>query len=350
MNQSKNESHNEPPSMSELSAMTPGEKDAYLDQVRGEGRMLTSEEQYAIFGPPSEEKAASAPVIEVETMEAARLDKEQIARLEENFFPELGDSDTAAPRLVQGVIFDFDDTLAHLTKPREELLAEGARQAEAYLRSTGMDDLPNDIAENMVKARLFAEEKSEEEQEEHIANDAMSFLLQFVGYPASRMDPKVLHRAVEIFYAPEMMAWKLNPGALETLKVLHAAGYKLAIIANYNCDRIFQRMIDYLGIRPHLDMSLASASVEYRKPDAKIYEIVLERWDALPYEVVVVGDSLSHDIRGGLELGAQTVLVTTATAPQVLFDNAQIAEQVVPDARIDSLSALPALIEEWART
>ena len=259
----------------------------------------------------------------------------------------MGDSDTSAPRLVQGVIFDFDDTLAHLTQPRDELLAESARQAKAYLRSTGMNDLPADIAENMVKARLFAEEKSEEEQEKHIANDAMSFLLQFVGYPASRMDPQVLHRAVEIFYTPEMMAWQLNPGALETLKTLHGAGYKLAIIANYNCDRIFQRTIDYLGIRPYLDMSLASASVEYRKPDVKIYEIVLERWDALTYEVVVVGDSLSHDIQDGLELGAQTVLVMTATTPQVLFDNARIIEQVVPDEWMDNLSALPALIEEW---
>lgn len=332
--------------LARLAAMTPAEKDAYLDRVRAEGRMLTSEEQYAIFGPPPEEKAATL-LIDVEPMEAASLATDELASLARDFFPELGGRISSAPRLVRGVIFDFDDTLAHLSRPRDELLAEGARQAEAFMRAAGMDDLPDDMAENIVRARLFAEEKSEEEREEHIADDAMSFLLQFVGYPASKMDPDVLRKAVEIFYAPEMMAWRLNPGARECLQTLHAAGYKLAIVANYNCDRIFQRTIDYLGIRPWLDMSLCSASVEYRKPDTQIFEIVLERWDALPYEVVVVGDSLLHDVQGGLELGAQTVLVTTATMPQTHFDNAQLAAQITPDAAIDHLAELSGLVAVW---
>ena len=348
MNQSEHEEQYDAPTLAELAAMTPGEKDAFLSRVRGEGRALTSEEQYAIFGPPSEEESQTTIALEVEAMEPAVLEQAELEQLEQDFFPELGDQRAPTPKMIQGIIFDFDDTLAHLTRPRDEVLAEGAHQAEAFMRASGMNDLPDDIAENIVKARIFAEEKSEEEKEEHIADDAMSFLLQFVGYPASKMDPTILRKAVEIFYAPEMMAWKLNPGVLEALKNLHTAGYKLAIIANYNCDRIFQRTIDYLGIRPYLDMSISSASVEYRKPDAKIFEIVLERWDALPYEVVVVGDSLTHDIQGGIELGAQTVLVTTATTPQVIFDNAQIIEQIAPDEWIDSLSPLPAVIDAWA--
>ena len=177
-----------------------------------------------------------------------------------------------------------------------------------------------------MEARRFAEEKSEEESEEHIANDAMSFLLQFFGYPASKMDPTVLQHAVDLFYAPEMTAWRLNPGALSTLQALHARRYNLAIVANYNCDRVFQRIIDYLDLRPYLDICLCSASVEYRKPDEKIFNIVLERWDALPYEVVIVGDSLQHDVQGGIELGALTVHKTGLTTPQVQHDNSQIAD------------------------
>lgn len=335
--------------MADLAKLTPGEKDEYISRVRVEGRLLTSEEQYALFGPGPETPEVKAEVeVEIEEMEPARLQQEQRERLEQDFFPELGDRTAPPLRLVQGIIFDLDDTLAHLTRPREELMAEGARQAEAYMRAAGMDDLPDDIAENMVKARLFAEEKSEEEKEEHIADDAMSFLLQFNGYPASTMDPDVLRRAVEIFYAPEMTAWRLNPGAREALAALHQAGYKLAVLVNYNCDRVFQRIIDYLGIREYLDMSLCSAAVEYRKPDAAIFEIVLERWDALPYEVVVVGDSLLHDIQGGLEIGALTVQVATATAAQVRFDNEQATERIVPDAVIEDLHLLPALVEEWS--
>ena len=90
--------------------------------------------------------------------------------------------------------------------------------------------------------------------------------------------------------------------------------------------------MDYLKLRPFFDVVLSSSSVEYRKPDTRYLQIVLERWDALPYEVVVVGDSLLQDIQGGIELGALTVLIQGETAPQVAHDNAQHAGQIQPDA------------------
>jgi len=331
-----------------MEPLTPDELERFLAQARARGRTLTPEEQYTIFGPPQAKQAPTAQHTEVQEAEAAHLDREQIARLQENFFPEFGDSaELPTPRLVQGIIFDFDDTLARLTRPLEQLMAEGAKAADAYMRSTGMA-LPDDFWHNIVEARRFAQEKSEEEQEEHIADDAMSFLLQFFGYPASKMNPEVLKRAVDIFYAPEMTAWQLNPGAVQLLKTLHAENYKLAVIANYNNDRAFQRTIDYMGLRPYLDVCLASASVEFRKPDEKIYAPILERWEALPYEVVVVGDSLLHDIKGGIELGALTVQCIIGANTQVAFDNQQVAGQIVPDAVIDDLAKLPAIIQAWA--
>lgn len=332
-----------------MEPLTPEEKDKFLARVRAEGRSLTSEEQYAIFGPPRESTKPSPRQETVTEMTAAPLDAVKLAHLTENFFPELPDAATLPPlRLVQGVIFDFDDTLAYLARPLDELMAEGARAAEAYMRSTGMDLLPADFWTQIVEARRFAQEKSDEEQEEHIADDAMSFLLQFYGYPASRMDPDVLRRAVDIFYAPEMSAWRLHPGVLPMLKTLHAEKYKLAILANYNCDRVFQRTIDYLGLRPYLDLCLTSATVEYRKPDPQIFNLVLARWDALPYEVVVVGDDLRRDIQGGIALGALTVQTVFPSSSQVQFDNEALAGTVAPDAELTAWAQLPALIATWA--
>jgi putative hydrolase of the HAD superfamily len=331
-----------------MEPLTAEEKEAFLARARARGRSLTSAEQYAIFGPPPEPSAAPKAEIQVAEMQPAHLDRQALAELQKNFFPELGDH---APlpdfSLLRGIIFDFDYTLAELTRPHAELLEEGAKAAVAYMRSTGME-LPDDFWNNIIEARRFAEEKSQEEAEEHIADDAMSFLLQFFGYPASQMDTQVLQRAVDVFYAPEMTAWRLRPGVKELLKTLHAAGYKLAIITNYNADRVFQRTIDYLGIRPYLDICLSSASVEYRKPDTKIFTIALERWDALPYEVVVVGDSLADDIAGGIELGALTVLIEQSTMPQIAFSNEQLASQVHPDARITDLTELPQWLHQWA--
>lgn len=331
-----------------IEPLTAEEKEAFLARARAKGRSLSSEEQYAIFGPPPEPVAAPQAEVQVAEMQPAHLEPHALTRLQQNFFPELGDN---APlpdfTLLRGIIFDFDHTLAELSRPLTEFMEAGAKASADYMRSTGMD-LPEDFWQNIVEARRFSEEKSEEEQEEHIADDAMSFLLQFFGYPASQMDPQVLQRAVDIFYAPEMTAWQLRPGVKELLKMLHAQGYKLATITNYNADRVFQRTIDYLGIRPYLDVCMSSASVEFRKPDTKIFNIALERWDALAYEVVIVGDSLAEDIAGGIELGALTVLLEQSTTPQVTFGNEQLAGQVRPDARIADLTELPHWLHQWA--
>jgi len=330
-----------------IEPLTPAEKEALLARARAQSRELTEDEQAAVFGPPPDaEQAPPAP--EVAEMTPAPLDADQLAQLQRDFFPELGPSERPPSlSLVGGVIFDFDDTLAYLAKPRQALLEEGARAAEAFMRSRGME-LPADFWRNIVEARRFAEEKSEEEREEHIADDAMSFLLQFFGYPASKLDPAILQQAVDIFYAPEMTAWRLYPQALDTLVELRGANFKLAIIANYNCDRVFQRTVDFLGLRDYLDICLSSASVEYRKPDSAIFDIVRNQWDLLPYELVVVGDSLRHDIAGAIDLGALAIQTTFGADPQVAFDNRQAAETVAANAAVTGLAEIPALIKEWA--
>src|SRR5690606_12932032 len=95
-------------------------------------------------------------------------------------------------------------------------------------------------------------------------------------------------------------------------------------------------------------MVISSAAVEYRKPDPQFAGLALEHWDALPYEVVMVGDSLRHDIACGLEAGMLTVLLEQSTSPQVAHDNQTLTGQVRPDARLDDLSALVVQIEQWA--
>jgi len=328
--------------------LTPEEKDALLSRVRAEGRSMTLEEINTIFEPSIEPPVVAEQDDELITeMDSASLAPEEIALLEQDFFSNVESEDNFPPqRLVTGVIFDFDYTLAVPTHPIDAIMEEGAKNAEAYMRSTGME-FAEDFYTNIIEARRFALKKSEDEQEEHIADDAMSFLLQFFGYPASKMDPDVLKRAVDVFYAPEMTGWQLRPGVRETLERLQPSGIKLALLANYPCDRVFQRIVDYLEIRQYFDVCLCSASVEYRKPDDSFFNIVLDRWDALPYEVVVVGDSLTHDIQGGLNLGALTVQLDQETSAQDAHDNKRAARKISADEIIDDLSALPALIEKW---
>ncbi|MBX3000297.1 MAG: HAD family hydrolase [Caldilineaceae bacterium] len=331
----------------------PHQGDSDYDHLNSEGMEALTLEELDEFMKRAKARAATfreadrtalgdvGPVTDEETPVA--LEPSQLARLTENFFPELPELPRAR-RLVQGIIFDFDNTLARLKRPIDELMREGAKNAEAYMRATGMDDLPEEFWESIVEARIFAQTKSDDEQEEHIAEDTLSFLLQFFGYPASKMDPDVLHRAVDLFYAPEMTSWEAMPGAVDLLRRLSEEGYKLAIIANYSCDRVFQRMVDYVALRPYLDTCLSSAAVEWRKPGRDIYDAVLKRWDAEPYEIVCVGDSLKHDIAGGIDLGAQTIHCRMIP----LAEDERIVETVHPDEVVEDLDEIPALIHAWS--
>jgi FMN phosphatase YigB (HAD superfamily) len=316
-----------------MEALTLEELDEFMKRAKARATNFRQVDRSAL---------GDAPLVPDEEAQA-ELEPSQLARLVENFFPELPAVPRARP-LVQGIIFDFDNTLARLKRPIDELMREGAKNAEAYMRATGMDDLPEEFWESIVEARIFAQTKSDDEQEEHIAEDTLSFLLQFFGYPASKMDPDVLHRAVDLFYAPEMTAWEAMPGAVDLLRGLSEEGYKIAIIANYSCDRVFQRIVDYTGLRPYLDTCLSSAAVEWRKPGRDIYDAILKRWDAEPYEVICVGDSLKHDIAGGIDLGAQTIHCRMIP----LAEDERIVETVHSDEVVGDLSEIPALIHAWS--
>ncbi len=253
----------------------------------------------------------------------------------------------ASPPLLGGIVFDFDNTLATLRTAHAQMMAEGARTAQQFMESQGMELFP-EFWEQIIDARQFAWQKSDDEEEEHIANDTMSFLLQFCGYPASRLDEQVLTTAVDLFYAPEMLGWDLFADVPATLTALQNMGLQLAIVANYPCERVFQRTIDYLQLRPYFDMILCSASVEWRKPNPEIYAPVLQRWHLEPYEIVVVGDSLKHDVAGGQQLGAMTVQCQLCPPDeQTAFDNRNLQDQVKPDALLHAWSDLVPLIQSW---
>ena len=93
-----------------MEPLTPEEKEAFLRRVRAQARSLTSEEQYALFGPPPEPQEVPPPEEEeIEEMEGASLNSDQVGELAGNFFPDLpANVQLPEQRLIQGIIFDFE--------------------------------------------------------------------------------------------------------------------------------------------------------------------------------------------------------------------------------------------------
>jgi HAD superfamily hydrolase (TIGR01458 family) len=73
------------------------------------------------------------------------------------------------------------------------------------------------------------------------------------------------------------------------------------------------------------------------KPSKSFFEIMLNKLDLLPDEILVIGDSLETDILGGHSIGSQTVLVRTGKFTREKLEKSKKQ----PDLIIKSLAELP---------
>ena len=104
-----------------------------------------------------------------------------------------------------------------------------------------------------------------------------------------------------------------------------------------------QTLVDKASLRPYFDLVLSSAACGVRKPSPRIFRIALEHWGVGPSHAVMVGDTLGADILGAHNAGIFSIWVTRrADTPA----NRVPAETVTPDAVIDNLAQLPALLEK----
>ena len=94
------------------------------------------------------------------------------------------------------------------------------------------------------------------------------------------------------------------------------------------------------GLLEYLPVRVYSSVVGVVKPHPAIYREALDRLDVAPAEAVFVGDKLSVDVAGPQKIGMRAILVAS---PYRTEEDPEIQ----PDARISSLSELPALLVAW---
>lgn len=97
----------------------------------------------------------------------------------------------------------------------------------------------------------------------------------------------------------------LYPGALDLLETLHGR-VSLALISN-GLSEVQRPRIARLGIEEYFDAIVISAEVGTTKPGSDIFDIAFARLGNPPKDgVLMVGDSLSSDIKGGANYGLDT--------------------------------------------
>jgi HAD superfamily hydrolase (TIGR01662 family) len=148
-------------------------------------------------------------------------------------------------------------------------------------------------------------------------------------------------------YSVSQEHWLPEEEAVPVLENLREQGYRLAAISNAADDGDVQALVDKAGIRPYFEVILSSATAGIRKPNPRIFQIVLDHMQVEPGRAAMVGDTLGADILGGINAGIFTIWITRRadkTANRAHLDTIQ------PDAVIENLDDLLILLQNSLRS
>jgi len=127
------------------------------------------------------------------------------------------------------------------------------------------------------------------------------------------------------------------PNGEQSIRDLHANGYKLGIISNLVTSKEIPDWLEHDNLTRYFDAVLLSCVEGIRKPDPRLSLMACERVGVEPERCVYIGDNLKRDIEGTRLAGfGMFVLCTT---PEKLKKET-ITDQNRPDAVIFDFSEL----------
>lgn len=145
----------------------------------------------------------------------------------------------------------------------------------------------------------------------------------------------------------------LQNGAIDVLKALKRAGFKIAIATMRYTKWVVETELKHLGVAPLVDLLLTRQDLglggtlrsleETVSQRARLVTKALGELQLTPHDVFLVGDSW-WDVRAGKKLGIRTVLVRTGFASYNDFSKEN------PDLTVSSMNELREILEkkQWA--
>jgi len=247
--------------------------------------------------------------------------------------------------MLKAVLFDLDQTLIDWSQvePWEAYqLRRLTRLLEVVQRELDIlhDAAPHDLFEHF-RAVLSAAWKRG--RETFVAPDIRLVLvemLQAAGAPADRIVPEMV---LQVYDWNPPLGERAYTDVLEVLPQFETHGIELGLITNASHpmtirDRELQ-MTGLLDLFPRCRLSAVDVGVI--KPHRAIFERGLAMLGVRPDEAVFVGDSLEADVRGAQGVGMYAVWIARD-------DEVRRSESdVVPDAMIETLHELPAVLDGW---
>jgi HAD superfamily hydrolase (TIGR01509 family) len=221
----------------------------------------------------------------------------------------VSDPGQAQARELEGVLFDYGETLVHFRRP-DAALALADQAIIAVLAASGRR------APSVTELRSLILDRVEREVLDHQrGGDLAEMSVVTASHRAYAeagldVDDALLDEVLRI----EQEAWRqgahLDNAALPLLDTLRASGVRVGVCSNapYRIRSLHTQLV-FLGLDTHLDAVTFSAEVGWRKPSPRIFAAALRALGTKASATVMVGDSEVHDIAGAHAAGMRAVLL-----------------------------------------
>jgi putative hydrolase of the HAD superfamily len=232
---------------------------------------------------------------------------------------------------VEAVIFDWGGTLSNFVSAE---LVDAWRLAARHLAPDREDE---------VTATLVAVE--EEFWATTATHQRSTTLSELLAAGSDRLGLDVAEALLEEAAVRHLDAWTghvtHDPDAAPTLRALRTRGLRIGLLSNTHWPRAFhERFLERDGLAELIDARLYTSEMPFQKPHTSAFEAARRALDVeRPDRAVFVGDRPWDDMVGARKAGLRTVLRRNRHVP---------AADIEPDAVIDALPELIAVVDRWA--
>lgn len=225
--------------------------------------------------------------------------------------------------MIEFLFLDLDDTILDFHKA--ERLAVGKTLEQFGIRPT--DEVLSSYHE--INLRHWQMLERGELTREQVLVNRFGVLFETLGVTA---DPVLCARTYEHNLS---IGHYFLPGAEEAVKRLHEK-YRLFLASNGTASVQHSRLTSS-GLYPYFEQVFISQKLGFNKPAKEYFDACYARIpDFDPKRALMVGDSLTSDILGGIHGGIATCWVNPSHKK---------AEGILPDYEIESITQLEALLE-----
>lgn len=227
--------------------------------------------------------------------------------------------------MIRNVLFDLDDTLFDFHKAEKIALTK-------TLVHFGIDPTEETLAlYSTINAAHWKRLELGEISREEVKVGRYRELFETIGVEC---DPV---KATAYYESMLAIGHYFMPGAPELLEELYRK-YRLYIVSNGTA-KVQEGRIGSSGITKYMDGIFISQILGANKPDKQFFDICFaEIPDFSLSETVIIGDSLSSDIKGGINAGITTVWFN----PKGIEND----NDIKPDYTIKELSEVPGLLSQ----